>query len=140
MLRQLNVIEDRACTTPWLRRCLSEALPVVHIPFGQLEACGDAWVHWYRVPEGPSRDEKLAAARAVAFLRMRCPDALIVAQTDANDVDFVVVLNQAGASIVLHRFTHADAALKQILVFCQKIPASCLSLEQRIWKNLPWGQ
>jgi len=140
MLRQLNVIEDRDCTTPWLRRRLSDTVPVVHVPVSQVETCVDAWVYWYHVADHPSPDEKLAAARAVGALRKRCSDALIVAQIDVSDVDFAVVLNQAGASIVLHRLMHAEAALERILVFCQKIPGSCLSLEQRIWKNLPWGQ
>ena len=139
MKSQLNVIESTELATLWLRRRLGDAMDVIHVPMEASLEAQEAWAVW-RMIDGDQLTAFDAALDDIWALRRRCPRSLIVAQVAVADVDYFWALNRAGASIVVHRAVHAEAAADQIRNFYRKIPGPCLSLEERIWKNLPWGQ
>ncbi len=79
------------------------------------------------------------ALRWIERLRSVRPDALAMAVVRPVTHDLAWPLRSAGTVMVWDEFWQVPAMARLVERFWQRIPPPDLSVEERIWNNLPWN-
>jgi hypothetical protein len=120
-----------------LRRFLSRRVNVIELPpFEDYQASPETARVTLTVVSGPSEArEVLQWARQADKAR---DGSLIMAVVRPADQELAWCLRETGVRLIWDEYWHVPAMAQVIERFCRRHRRPDLSVEQRIWNNLPW--
>jgi hypothetical protein len=136
--RHVSVFEHDGEWTRALRRYINPQIAVAELPLSELSQCADRTMSTVSVAVVQGQTDAQTALAWAQACPLSMSVGLRLAIVPPSEQELAWLLREMGMAMVADEYWQAPQIAKLIERFWRQNPLPDLSLEQRIWNNLPW--